>query len=179
MAGMPHDTALTPAPTVTRVPLADLQPDPDNARVHGEDNLDTIRASFTEFGQRRPLIIASDGKTVLAGNGRLQVAAELGWTHVWVKTFNGTDAQARAFAIAHNRTADLAEWDPELQLAGLQRIAADGLLASSGFNDTAMAEVQGAAGAAQMKAAQALAGLGPQPKTCPRCGHTWTPGGDE
>lgn len=112
MRGVPTPPAIdiTDLP-VERVPLAALRPDPKNARRHGQQNLDAIRKSLEAFGQRRPLVTDKTGRTVIAGNGTLEVMGELGWETAWITRFPGTAAQARAFAVADNRTAELAEWD--------------------------------------------------------------------
>jgi site-specific DNA-methyltransferase (adenine-specific) len=97
---------------VKRRLIEDLTLDPRNARTHSQKNLDAIAASLTKFGQRKPIVITSDG-VVLAGNGTLEAAKSLGWDHIDVSV---TPADwdidtARAYALADNRTAELAEWD--------------------------------------------------------------------
>ncbi len=108
--------------------VADLRQDPRNARKHGKRNLDTIKASLQQFGQRRAAVVRSDG-TVLAGNGMLAAAKELGWAQLAVTVVpdEWSDDEARAYALADNRTGELAEWDVavldehivELTVAGL------------------------------------------------------------
>jgi ParB-like chromosome segregation protein Spo0J len=95
-------------------PIADLKPDPQNARLHNERNLNAIKASLNKFGQQKPIVALPDG-TVIAGNGTLEAAKSLGWTMIAVNVFNGSAIEAKAYAIADNRTAELAEWD-DLQL---------------------------------------------------------------
>ncbi|HEY7821881.1 MAG TPA: ParB/Srx family N-terminal domain-containing protein [Acidimicrobiia bacterium] len=105
-----------------------LRPDSRNARKHGARNLATIRASLEQFGQRRAAVVRSDG-TVLAGNGMLEAARSIGWTELSVTVVpdEWSDEEARAYALADNRTGELAEWDvavlddhiTELQVAGL------------------------------------------------------------
>ena len=96
------------------VPIGELVPDPRNALTHGDENLAAIEASFRSFGQRRPLVAQRDTGAVLVGNGRLAVARRLGWTHVAVVWVQDDPAAAAGYAIADNRTADLAEWDEAL-----------------------------------------------------------------
>jgi len=93
------------------VPVADLTPDPKNARKHDRRNLDAIKASLEKFGMRQPIIVQKQGMIVRAGNGRLAVAQELGWSHLPALVVDESEAEAVAFAIADNRTAELAEWD--------------------------------------------------------------------
>lgn len=94
------------------VPISDLKYDDKNARKHNARNLATIRESLTRFGQRKP-VVALVNNMVIAGNGTLEVAKELGWTHLSVAycPADWTLTQARAYALADNRTSELGEWD--------------------------------------------------------------------
>lgn len=97
---------------VTQVQISDLILDPDNARKHNRKNLDAIKNSLTTFGQRRPLVVMTD-MVVIAGNGTLVAMRELGWKQcsVTITPEEWTQEQAKAYALADNRTAELAEWD--------------------------------------------------------------------
>lgn len=95
---------------VEPVPVAELHEDPANVRRHGPRNLAAIRASLARFGQRKPIVVGPGG-LVVAGNGTLAAARELGWPTVAVVRTVLAGAEAAAFAIADNRTAELAEWD--------------------------------------------------------------------
>jgi hypothetical protein len=95
------------------VPVSSLHPDPSNARKHGQRNLDAIKASLAAFGQRKPLVVQREGMIVRAGNGTLAAAQALGWDHIAAVVIDEDSSQAVQFAIADNRTAELAEWDDE------------------------------------------------------------------
>ena len=97
------------------VPIDSLTTDPKNVRKHGPRNLDAIKRSLERFGQRRALIVMPDG-TVIAGNGTLEAARALGWTDISVTRVpaDWTTDEAAAYAIADNRTAELAEWDDDV-----------------------------------------------------------------
>lgn len=96
------------------VPIDQLEPLERNARKHGERSIKAIAKSLERFGQRKPCVALADG-TVIAGNGTLTAATQLGWTHLAVSRFEN-EADAKAFAIADNRTAELSEWD-DVELA--------------------------------------------------------------
>lgn len=117
-----------------RVAIADLHHDPHNPRKHGARNLEAIKASFFQFGQLRPIVVQRSTMRVVAGNGQMRAAAELGWTHIAALVADLTDAQARAFSVADNRTAELAEWDQDNLAAILRDPALDDLLGATGFN---------------------------------------------
>lgn len=92
-------------------PISELKPDPRNARKHDERNLQAIADSLEQFGWRSVIVARQSDKLVLAGHGRMLAALELGWTHAPVVFVEATDAQARAYQIADNRTSELATWD--------------------------------------------------------------------
>jgi site-specific DNA-methyltransferase (adenine-specific) len=115
--------------------IADLTPDPENARQHDDKNLKAIEGSLKEFGQRKPIVITEAG-VIVAGNGTVQAAKRLGWTQIdVVKVPNDwTNDKIKAFAIADNRTAELANWNQEVLTAQLLELEAEGWeLAEFGF----------------------------------------------
>lgn len=97
--------------TVELVAVASLREDPDNARKHGKKNMEAILGSLREFGQRKPIVARPSDRVVLAGNGTLRAAIELGWEEIYVAWAELDDEQARAYALADNHTGDLSEWD--------------------------------------------------------------------
>ncbi len=100
--------------------IADLMPDPENARAHTERNIQTINDSINEVGAARSIVIDERG-VVLAGNAtlraaeaaglRLQVVDSDGRTLIAVRRSGLTNAQKRRLALADNRAAELATWD--------------------------------------------------------------------
>jgi hypothetical protein len=102
------------------VPLTELNEDPENARQHGEDNIEAIAQSLEEFGVDQPLVIQKVGMIVRKGNGRLKAARRLGWTHLPCLVIDEPRLRAAARAISDNRTSELARWN-ESVLAHLLR----------------------------------------------------------
>jgi len=92
--------------------IKDLTPDPSNARRHDEKNLKAIQGSLKKFGQRKPIVITED-RVIVAGNGTVEAAKRLGWLEIEAVRVPGdwTPEQTKAFALADNRTAELASWD--------------------------------------------------------------------
>lgn len=105
-----------------------LTPDPKNARKHSRRNLDAIKASLSRFGMRSPIVVQRQGDQMIvrAGNGRMTVAKELGWTHLPATVFDEGDDDAMAYAIADNRTADLADWDYDVLSETLSELQSSG-----------------------------------------------------
>jgi ParB family chromosome partitioning protein len=115
--------------------IAELSNDPANARKHDDRNIESIVASLRRFGQQKPIVIDMNN-IVRAGNGTLEAAKRLGWDSIeCVKTsLKGSDAIA--YAIADNRTAELAEWDPDILAAQLNGLLTDdeALANAAGFS---------------------------------------------
>ncbi len=95
------------------VPIDTLVLDPANARKHPDKNIEAVKASLRVYGQRKPIVVNKNGMVVEAGNGTLQAARALGWTKIAAVLVEDDAATAAGFAIADNRTAELAEWDDE------------------------------------------------------------------
>ena len=119
--------------TVESIAIEALHPDPANARRHPDRNLDAIKSSLARFGQQKPIVIDANN-VVRAGNGTLTAAKSLGWTHLNIVRTELASVEATAFAIADNRTAELAEWDPEILAAAL----ADPSIGDLGFDTVEM-----------------------------------------
>ena len=97
-------------PIIQSVPLSKLSADPANVRLHSPENIAAIKASLRRFGQQKPLVVDTS-HVIRAGNGTFQAARELGWTHLDVVVTDLSGPDAIAYAIADNRTAELAHWD--------------------------------------------------------------------
>jgi site-specific DNA-methyltransferase (adenine-specific) len=117
---------------IETVATSALIPDPNNARVHDEANIEALKNSLTTFGQQKPIVIDRDNM-VVAGNGFLTAAKQLGWEKIAVVRTNLTGDKARAFAIADNRTAELSDWDTAA-LATILNSLPDGYLVSTGWD---------------------------------------------
>jgi site-specific DNA-methyltransferase (adenine-specific) len=117
------------------ISVADLSLDPSNVRKHSRRNLDAIKASLRKFGQQKPIVVNAKG-IVLAGNGTLTAAKELGWTEIQIVRTELAGVEATAFAIADNRTAELAEWEEDKLSQVLQSLKVEDadLLAATGYD---------------------------------------------
>jgi len=120
---------------IETIAVSQLVFDPTNARKHDKKNLDAIKGSLDLFGQRKPIVVTPDN-VVVAGNGTLEAAKSLGWLEIVIaRTPPGWDwDKIKAFALADNRTAELAEWDAQIladQLLELDSVGYE--LATFGF----------------------------------------------
>jgi len=107
---------------VELVLIDDLTLDPKNARRHDDKNLRAIAESLRQFGQRKPIVVW--GSTVVAGNGTLVAARSLGWREILVARVpdDWDEARVMAYALADNRSAELAEWDDQVLTEQLKEL---------------------------------------------------------
>lgn len=110
------------------VNIDDLDLDPRNARKHDAKNLKAIADSLEQFGQRKPIVVW--GRTVVAGNGTMAAARTLGWKQIEIVRVpsDWSSDQVKAYALADNRSAELAAWDEQVlasQLLELQQAEFD------------------------------------------------------
>jgi site-specific DNA-methyltransferase (adenine-specific) len=107
--------------------ISSLSLDPTNARRHDSKNLASIEGSLRLFGQRKPIVV-SGANVVVAGNGTLEAAKSLGWSEIDVVRIpvDWSAEQVKAYALADNRTAELAEWDAKVLADQLIEIDAEG-----------------------------------------------------
>ena len=92
-----------------------LKPYERNARAHGEEDVDAIRASIRQFGFSDPIGIWSDENIIVEGHGRQLAAIAEGLETVpCIRLDHLTDAERKAYGLAHNKTAELSRWDKEL-----------------------------------------------------------------
>jgi hypothetical protein len=113
--------------------LADLTPDPRNARRHTDRNVGMIRDALAEVGAARSIVIDERG-VILAGNATAKAATEAGLklqvidadgdSIVAVRRSNLSAKQKTRLALFDNRAAEEAGWDVDV-LSGLND---DGLL---------------------------------------------------
>lgn len=127
------------------VPIESLRHDPQNAREHGPRSIDALKSMLARFGQQKNIVATRDG-VVVAGNGLLAAARALGWRFIAVSTLDTDDVnEARAFALADNRVAELSTWIPEALGESLSALHDMPELASLGFSsddlDELMAEL--------------------------------------
>ena len=92
-----------------------LRPYEKNARKHEDADVQTIVASIKKFGFDDPIGVWGDDNLIVEGHGRLLAAKKLGMTEVpCVRLDHLTDEQRREYAIAHNATGELSEWDLDI-----------------------------------------------------------------
>jgi len=127
---------------IESVPVEKLTFDPSNARKHSDANLSAIAQSLREFGQRKPIVVTADD-VIVAGNGTVEAARLLGLSDVDVVRVpkDWSADQVKAFALADNRSAELAEWNPEVLSAQLLELDEAGFdVEALGFEQVKISE---------------------------------------
>lgn len=114
---------------IVEIDLDKLILDPKNARKHDANNIKMIKASLEEFGQQKLPVISADN-TIIAGNGTVIGARELGWKKMHVIVSNLTDTKALAYSIADNQIATTSNWDLEVYGLNLKEIKDAGWLSN-------------------------------------------------
>ena len=154
------------------VSIDSLTPDPSNARKHDKRNLEAIKASLARFGQTKPIVLHSNGTTIIAGNGTWHAAKELGWTHIAAAKTNLDTAEAVAYGIADNKTAELAEWEDDT-LRDLMDALPDDLKLATGFEGDEIAAMLRLPDFDLLEDSEQNRLDEKSPTICPKCGHTW------
>lgn len=114
--------------------LDKLKPYDKNARKHQKEDLSTIKASIKEFGMSDPIGVWGEKNTIVEGHGRYMACKELGLEKVPVIHLDHlSDEQRRAYALAHNKTAEMSEWDFDILGSELDDIL-DIDMSDFGFN---------------------------------------------
>jgi hypothetical protein len=84
-----------------------------NPRLN-DNAVDAVAASIREFGFRQPIIVDPNG-VIICGHTRFKAAAQLCLTKVPVHVAKDlSPEQIKAYRIADNKTAELAEWNFDL-----------------------------------------------------------------
>lgn len=94
---------------VQQIETSELQPWENNPRINDEA-VDAVVKSIKSFGFNVP-ILCDQQFTIIAGHTRWKAAKKIGMKSVPVIILELTEAQRNAFAIADNKTSEIADWD--------------------------------------------------------------------
>jgi DNA modification methylase len=126
---------------VKLVNIDDVRPYEANPRIN-DQAVDAVAASLREFGFRQPIVV-DEQNVIIVGHTRWKAAKKLGLTQVPVHVARDLSPErVKAYRIADNQTATLAEWNYELlpiELKDLQ--AMDFNLDLLGFDADALAKL--------------------------------------
>lgn len=122
--------------------VADLRPDPQNARRHSEAQISLIAQSIERFGFVDKLVIRPNGQ-LIGGEGRLEALKRLGRDDAECRVVDGlSEASYKAMGLALNRIPENSRWDDDILRDLLNEIQADGENALSlGFSPSELKKI--------------------------------------
>ena len=106
---------------VKMMPIGDVVPYEKNPRLN-DQAVDAVASSIREFGFKVPIVVDSKG-VVVSGHTRLKAAKTLGLAEVPVIVADDLDdTKIKAFRLADNKVAELADWDESLLIKELEEL---------------------------------------------------------
>ena len=101
--------------TIEYLSVSDLTPYEKNTRKHQKKDVANIVRSIEKYGMNDAIGIWGKKNIIVEGHGRWLACMKLGIDRVPVVRLDHlTDEQRREYAIAHNATAELSEWDLDI-----------------------------------------------------------------
>lgn len=95
---------------IKEIPVREIKEYEKNARKN-DKAVDLVAQSIEKYGFKVPIVVDKNN-VIIAGHARLKAAKRLGLETVpCVVADDLTEEQVRAFRLADNKTAELAEWD--------------------------------------------------------------------
>ena len=121
--------------------IGDIRPYPNNPRTN-DNAVDAVAASIREYGWRQPIVVDSDG-VIICGHTRYKAAQKLGMDQVPVHVATDLSPEKiRAYRIADNQSADLADWNYDLLPIELKELGEGGYdLGLLGFDADELAKL--------------------------------------
>lgn len=112
--------------TIIDIKTSDLKEYENNPR-NNDAAVDAVAKSIQDFGFKVPIVIDRNN-VIVAGHTRLKAAKKLGLETVpCIIADDLTEEQIKAFRLADNKTAELAEWDFEKLETELAELAEMGV----------------------------------------------------
>ena len=107
------------------IDISELKAYEKNARKHSSQQISKIKDSISAFDFINDVIVDENGM-ILCGHGRVEAAKKMKLKQVPCKVIKHlTDAQKRAYILADNRLAELADWDMDMVQAELDDLAVE------------------------------------------------------
>lgn len=109
---------------IINLKLEDIHPYENNPR-NNKNAIGPVAASIKEFGFKVPIVIDKNN-IIVCGHTRYEAAKKLGLKEVpCIMADDLTDKQIKAFRLADNKVAEIAEWDFELLNQELEGLTID------------------------------------------------------
>ena len=155
------------------VPIDSVELHPRNPR---QGDVAAVAASLARFGLQKPVVVQRSTGYVVAGNHVLRAALSLGWTEIAANVEDLDDAEAIAFMLADNRTADLGGYDDTMLAAILAEQQEVDNLAATGYDADDVAALLAEAGNIEERDLDAAPDLPAEAEVYVERGQTWAVG---
>ena len=104
------------------VPITEIKPYENNAKIHTPEQIEQIKKSILEFGNNDPIAIDGEG-IIIEGHGRLLALQALGYTEVeCIRLGHLTEEQRKAYTLVHNKLTMNTGFDLDILEEELQAI---------------------------------------------------------
>lgn len=114
-----------------------------NARRHETEDIEAIKQSIRDFGFNDPVGVWGKANNIVEGHGRQIAAVDLELPKIPIIHLDHLNSeQRRAYALAHNRTAELSEWDEAVKKSELKAIKSYDMIAY-GFSPSDLLDFDG------------------------------------
>lgn len=122
---------------IAYVPVGQLTPYKNNAKLHPQEQIDQIKASINEFGMVDPIAVWGENNIIVEGHGRLLACQQLGIETVpIIRLDNLTEDQRKAYTVAHNQLTMNSGFDNNMLAVELESIDLD--MSAFGFDEFAL-----------------------------------------
>ena len=111
---------------VEYIPISELKPYENNAKIHTPEQIEQIKESIQEFGMNDPIGIWGKDNLIVEGHGRLLACQQLGMKEVPIIRLDDlTDDQRKAYTLIHNQTTMNTGFDIDILNEELESIDLD------------------------------------------------------
>lgn len=154
------------------LPPGELTPYENNTRKHSPTDIEAIKRSILDDGFDDPIGIWGEQNIIVEGHGRQIAALELGLDEVpCIRLDHLSDKQRREYAIRHNRTAELSQYDWDKLREECAQLSIEGQdFPELNFN------FDDFSGGAAEESPESFKEFGEETETknrCQRCGYEW------
>ena len=98
---------------IEKIKISEVKPYENNTKLHPKEQIEQIKKSISEFGFNDPIAVDKDN-IIVEGHGRYLALLELGIEEVEIiRLGHLTEAQRKAYSIAHNKITMNSDFDFE------------------------------------------------------------------
>ena len=108
---------------VIRIPLVEITPDPNNAKLHPGWQIEQIKESIKQFGNLDPIGVWGEQNLIVEGHGRYLALLQLGYTEAeCIRLDQLNEEERKAYALAHNKLTMNSDFDYDALRVNLDEI---------------------------------------------------------